>query len=292
LKEGIVNAADQSVGKINSLIENDINLKEAITDAIKRTPQWLAETATFVLGEAAVTALYSQWKDQQGGRKVSKGFFAAPMVAAMTVAAARNPRAAARLAIRLQQVGVAMPKLAPAGAAVARGAPEAQSSRSEQPAGNQQPSGAQAPQAERKPSPMLPGKPRAGLAPDLRQALTAAAERQQLPPALLHTVARIESGGRPEAVSPRGAVGLMQMMPATARQYGARNIHDTAENINASARYLRHLWRKYDGDLRLILAAYNSGEGAVDRAGRRVPNIAETRAYVQRGMNLLSGRTA
>ena len=81
-------------------------------------------------------------------------------------------------------------------------------------------------------------------------------------PALLHTVARIESGGRPEAVSSKGATGVMQRMPATARQYGVRDIRDVAENIEGAARLLRHLMVKYGGSIPLVLAAYNAGEGA------------------------------
>jgi soluble lytic murein transglycosylase-like protein len=124
------------------------------------------------------------------------------------------------------------------------------------------------------------------------QALNDAARRHQLAPALLHTVARIESGGRPEAVSPKGATGVMQLMPATARQYGVRDIRDVSENIEGAARFLRHLMTKYGGSIPLVLAAYNAGERAVDRAGGRVPNIAETRAYVRRGMDLLRGQAA
>jgi soluble lytic murein transglycosylase-like protein len=127
--------------------------------------------------------------------------------------------------------------------------------------------------------------PRASLSPgrDYRQALTAAAERHQLPPAVLHTVARIESSGRPGARSPKGATGLMQLMPATARQYGVRDIRNPLENIEGSARLLSHLWRKYQRNLPLVLAAYNAGEGAVDRYGG-IPPFPETREYVRRAM--------
>jgi len=109
------------------------------------------------------------------------------------------------------------------------------------------------------------GPPPAGreaLRPQLTQALNDAARRHQLAPALLHTVARIESGGRPEAVSSKGATGVMQLMPATARQYGVRDIRDVAENIEGAARLLRHLMVKYGGSIPLVLAAYNAGEGA------------------------------
>jgi soluble lytic murein transglycosylase-like protein len=264
---------EEAIGEINDVIRNDINLKKAMEAAINRRPSWLKDWGTFVLagdlGAEAARRFITEIPATAHG--YAKGGEAAIAIAAMARIAARSPGAMSRLAIALKRVGVLAPELLPAAGSLVR--PEE-------------------PPSPRNQSAPSPSKPRAGLAPDLGRTLTQAAERQQLPPALLHTVARIESSGRPEAVSPKGAVGIMQMMPATARQYGARDVHDVTENINAAARLLRHLWRKYDGDVRLVLAAYNSGEGAVDRAGRRVPNIAETRSYVQRGMNLLSGRTA
>lgn len=139
-------------------------------------------------------------------------------------------------------------------------------------------------------SPPAKTQPRAALTSprDLRQTLTAAAERHQLPPALMHAVAQTESSGRTGAVSPKGATGLMQLMPATARQYGVRDIGNVAENIEGSARFLRHLWTKYHGNVALVAAAYNAGEGAVDRYGG-VPPYQETRQYVQRVMNRMAG---
>jgi soluble lytic murein transglycosylase-like protein len=84
----------------------------------------------------------------------------------------------------------------------------------------------------------------------------------------------------------------MQLMPATTRAYGARNPFDPVENIEGAALFLRHLMVKYRGNLPVVLAAYNAGEGAVDRAGGRVPNIPETLRYVRRGMSLLRGEAA
>jgi soluble lytic murein transglycosylase-like protein len=107
-----------------------------------------------------------------------------------------------------------------------------------------------------------------------------AARRTGLPPALVESVARAESNLRPEAVSPKGALGVMQLMPATARAMEA-DPHDTAQNIDAGARLLRDLLIKYDGDVVKALSAYNAGSGAVDRY-RGMPPYAETRDYVDK----------
>lgn len=98
--------------------------------------------------------------------------------------------------------------------------------------------------------------------------------------ALLHAVITVESGYRADAVSPKGATGLMQLLPATARRYGTDNPHDPGANIAAGARYLSYLLRLFDNDLELALGAYNAGEGAVLRHGRRLPPYGETRRYV------------
>lgn len=98
--------------------------------------------------------------------------------------------------------------------------------------------------------------------------------------ALLHAVISVESGYRERAVSAKGATGLMQLMPATARRYGLVNRQDPAENIRAGARYLRDLLAMFDNDIELALAAYNAGENAVLRFGRRIPPYGETKRYV------------
>ena len=97
---------------------------------------------------------------------------------------------------------------------------------------------------------------------------------------LLHAVITVESGYNQRAVSPKGATGLMQLMPMTARRYGTVNLLDPGENIRAGARYLRDLLALFDNNLELALAAYNAGENAVIRHGRRLPPYAETRRYV------------
>ena len=98
--------------------------------------------------------------------------------------------------------------------------------------------------------------------------------------ALLHAVITVESGYNQSAISPKGATGLMQLLPATAHRYGTDNLLDPGENIGAGARYLRHLLTLFDNNLELALAAYNAGEGAVIRHGRRLPPYTETQRYV------------
>ncbi len=115
---------------------------------------------------------------------------------------------------------------------------------------------------------------------DTRTLVRDAAIRSGLPPTFVESVARVESALRPEAVSPKGALGVMQLMPATARMLDA-DPHDTAQNIDAGARLLRELLIKYDGDVVKALSAYNAGEGAVDRY-RGMPPYPETQDYVDK----------
>jgi soluble lytic murein transglycosylase-like protein len=115
---------------------------------------------------------------------------------------------------------------------------------------------------------------------DARTLVRDAARRTGLPPALVESVARVESNLRPDAVSPKGALGVMQLMPATARALEA-DPRDTAQNIDAGARLLRGLLIKYDGDVVKALSAYNAGSGAVDHY-RGMPPYAETQDYVDK----------
>jgi len=111
--------------------------------------------------------------------------------------------------------------------------------------------------------------------------ISAAAADAGLPPALVRAVIVVESGFNPRAISRRGAIGLMQLLPATARRYGAFNAFDPDQNIRAGTKYLAELVTRFGSDrLELVLAAYNAGEGAVERYGRRIPPFRETRAYV------------
>ncbi|MBM3740748.1 MAG: lytic transglycosylase domain-containing protein [Acidobacteria bacterium] len=106
------------------------------------------------------------------------------------------------------------------------------------------------------------------------------ARRENLPPERLRDVIRKESAFYPCAVSPKGAIGLMQLMPDTAKSLGVKDPMDPVGNLDAGARYLRQMLDRYAGDWRLALAAYNAGPGAVDSANG-VPPYAETQNYVQ-----------
>lgn len=122
-----------------------------------------------------------------------------------------------------------------------------------------------------------------------------AADANQLDMALLQAVIAAESGFDSAAVSPKGAVGLMQVMPATAQRYGlasdkggsvSAKLADPRTNINTGARYLRDLMNLFPGQLELAVAAYNAGEGAVQRAGNKIPVYKETQNYVRSVMHL------
>lgn len=113
-----------------------------------------------------------------------------------------------------------------------------------------------------------------------------AARTYQIDEALLHAVISTESGYNPRALSPKGAIGLMQVMPATGKRFGADNLNDPSQNVHAGARYLRVLLGQFDNDLQLVLAAYNAGENAVLRHGKRIPPYRETRQYVPRVLAL------
>lgn len=102
-----------------------------------------------------------------------------------------------------------------------------------------------------------------------------------LDPYLILSVMRQESGFNRNAISPKGASGLMQLMPATASRFGVRNIFDVRENILGGAKYLRWLLDRFNGDVRLALAGYNAGEGAVEFYGNRIPPFSETQNYVR-----------
>jgi soluble lytic murein transglycosylase-like protein len=112
--------------------------------------------------------------------------------------------------------------------------------------------------------------------------IQAAGRVSDVDPALIHAVILAESGYDPSARSRKGAVGLMQLMPETAERYGVLNRLDPAQNIRGGTRYLRDLLRMFNNDLRLALAAYNAGEGAVAKYGNRIPPFPETIAYVPR----------
>ena len=113
----------------------------------------------------------------------------------------------------------------------------------------------------------------------------AAAERTNLHPGLVLAVVMAESGGDPDALSPKGARGLMQLMPETAREVGVADAADPQQNLHGGSRYLARMLQRFDGDLDHALAAYNAGPGAVERAGG-VPEYPETQRYVAKVKDL------
>jgi soluble lytic murein transglycosylase-like protein len=127
-----------------------------------------------------------------------------------------------------------------------------------------------------------PGRRQAVPARDFDSQVREAAARHGVDPLLVHAVIRAESNYDPGAVSPKGAAGLMQLMPQTAKRYGVADRFDAAQSLDGGVRYLRDLLALFGGDLALALAAYNAGEQAVIRHGLRVPPYAESRRYVSR----------
>jgi soluble lytic murein transglycosylase-like protein len=108
------------------------------------------------------------------------------------------------------------------------------------------------------------------------------AGRYRLPKSLLHAVITAESAYDPNAISRAGAVGLMQLMPETAKRYGVNNRRNPSANVNGGTRYLSDLLKMFNNNIVLALAAYNAGEGAVKRHGNKVPPYNETRNYVKK----------
>jgi soluble lytic murein transglycosylase-like protein len=128
------------------------------------------------------------------------------------------------------------------------------------------------------------GKSRAPLNLDrdgVEKLVREAADRHNVDPALIRAVIETESNWNPSAVSRKGAVGLMQLIPTTAQRFGVDDLYSPQQNVDAGVKYLKTLLERYNGNLDLALAAYNAGEGAVDRA-HGVPSFRETRNYVQK----------
>jgi soluble lytic murein transglycosylase-like protein len=123
---------------------------------------------------------------------------------------------------------------------------------------------------------------------DIDSAIEEAAARHNVDPNLVRAVVKVESNFNPNAVSRKGAMGLMQLMPSTARQLNVKNPFDPAQNVDAGVRHLKQLLESYGGDVKLTLAAYNAGAGAVARSAG-VPHYAETQNYVKRITNLYYG---
>lgn len=121
-----------------------------------------------------------------------------------------------------------------------------------------------------------PGARQAALIPAIQEV----AREQGVDPALIRAVAAVESGYHPKATSPKGAAGVMQLLPSTARQYGVGNLHDARQNLAGGTRYLKDLLAVYQGNLPLALAAYNAGQRNVSKHHQRIPPYIETMLYV------------
>jgi len=137
------------------------------------------------------------------------------------------------------------------------------------------------------PIPSFPQLPLPTIKPSARAAeyaplINLVAQQMGLPAALLHAVIKVESGYNPRATSPKGAVGLMQLMPGTAQRFGVTDRTDPMENLRGGARYLSELLKLFNQDLSLALAGYNAGENAVIRYGYSIPPYRETQGYVKK----------
>ncbi len=117
----------------------------------------------------------------------------------------------------------------------------------------------------------------------------------KLDPALVLAVIHAESAYDKNAISKAGAVGLMQLMPATAKKFGVSNRHDVRQNVSGGVQYLKYLLKLFEFDIKLTLAAYNAGESAVKKYGNKIPPYPETQAYVKKVISYykdyLSGKT-
>ncbi|HZS44930.1 MAG TPA: lytic transglycosylase domain-containing protein [Blastocatellia bacterium] len=127
---------------------------------------------------------------------------------------------------------------------------------------------------------------------DLDKIIDNASQETGVDPKLIYSVMRQESGFHNGAVSPKGARGLMQLIPSTAERFGVKNIFDPKENIRGGAKYLRFLLDTFNGDVELALAGYNAGEGAVIRYGYKIPPYSETQNYVRNIVSRYGQRTS
>jgi soluble lytic murein transglycosylase-like protein len=126
--------------------------------------------------------------------------------------------------------------------------------------------------------------------PEINDLIHRTARRLEIDPQLVHAIIKVESEYNPRAVSRKGAMGLMQLIPATAQRFGVANAFDPKQNLEGGVTYLKYLLNLFGGDLALSLAAYNAGEHAVLRSGG-IPWITETRDYVRKVTELYSPRT-
>lgn len=138
------------------------------------------------------------------------------------------------------------------------------------------------------PGPATPAESSTAASNGLQDVVNRESLAEKIDPALVHAVIRAESNYNPVAVSSKGARGLMQLMPDTARRYGVSDAFDPEQNIRAGVRHLAMLMGRFGNDLRLVLAAYNAGEGAVAAYGNRIPPYRETLQYVPRVLEYYS----
>jgi soluble lytic murein transglycosylase-like protein len=136
------------------------------------------------------------------------------------------------------------------------------------------------------PAPTAPVKPRARTPEELEAHIVKAAARYRIPPALVRAIMHAESNFDSHALSPRGASGLMQLMPDTASEMYVKDIFDSRDNIEGGVRYLRVLANLFNGDMVKMVAAYNAGPEAVRKFGGQVPPFPETQAYVRKVLQL------
>ncbi len=140
--------------------------------------------------------------------------------------------------------------------------------------------------AEENPNYAAAAEHRSVSAAEIDRFIKEAAARHHVDPNLVRALVKVESNYNPRALSSKGAMGLMQLMPATARMYDLHNPFDAAQNVDAGVRHLKGLLENFKGDVALSLAAYNAGQGAVERS-RGIPPYTETRNYVKRITNLM-----
>ncbi|HPS58995.1 MAG TPA: lytic transglycosylase domain-containing protein [Spirochaetota bacterium] len=123
---------------------------------------------------------------------------------------------------------------------------------------------------------------------DIENLINYYSNKRNIPPSLVRSVITAESGFDPNATSPKGAMGLMQLMPSTVMDLGVENPYDPEDNIKGGTALLKNLLDNYQGDYKRALAAYNAGKGTVDKAGG-VPDIKETKDYVRKVIDLYAG---
>jgi soluble lytic murein transglycosylase-like protein len=175
----------------------------------------------------------------------------------------------------------AMVKNAPAAALKTQGAPTKNAASKSSAAGAPSVPAASQPIVFPTPSGSITGEMGSTGNPKYDALIAQSAARHGVDPNLIVAVMRQESGFNSRALSYKGASGLMQLMPGTARRFGVTNIFDPAQNIEGGARYLRFLLDTFDGDVNLVLAGYNAGENAVVNSGYRIPRYRETQNYVR-----------